>query len=391
MKPVGILLVLVACRADSGATPLHAAVDGSTVGMPSVDGVAAAERLDEARPSPPAGERVALIPAEMKGYGELYAPPAVVGRPPSSAHPEGTLFVSAYRGLPEHSPVSPYVAEWDLAHEKVIAAWSDVHSGEFRKIFAPISFDGSRLFVLSEWDDKPDAAGKPRTHCRLDVLDEKMRSARKRRVPCGQDVVSRPGGKVAIVSYGWSEADARTITLHLLDRALRPRVSATWPAPKAPLFGDSRVVHAGDSFYAMVLDAEGHARLLRAGDEDLEERGRSPSFGPGDTPGVFSPADDHWLVSLGSQRWKVSARLERVELLQEDEALLLGSDGPEAWQGKRYLAYPQQPGSYVHQMCTPQWAFGNPVFACASSDQLAVVRPVLDSVPRVELVPMVRP
>ena len=274
--------------------------------------------------------------------------------------------------------VTPYVVEWDLANETVVAQWAPPHLGTYRSLFAGIDFDGENLWVLSEWDEnelRPD--DKPRPYCRLDVLDKTMRSTRNARVPCGGDVAVARAGRSVIVSYQPIAQTEASMTIRLLDARQHVRRTATFRVAGLDISGPNPVIHAGDSFYALVDGAEDMERIVRLDDETLRVRGHSQALSGQYGQASFSKSDDGWVVSWGMERWTVSPLLDRATVHQED----FGFPAPEAWHGTRVLSSTSMPpGSYVHGTCAPRWAFGTPLFACASNEELAIVRPALEDV-----------
>ncbi|RYZ67222.1 MAG: hypothetical protein EOP08_03220, partial [Proteobacteria bacterium] len=196
-------------------------------------------------------------------------PPAVVGHPPSAAHPLGTVFVAGMHGASEEDEITPFVAEWDLQHETVVHRWAYPRAGQLQSV-PELAFDGKNLFVLTWWNENPDRNGERRVACRIDVLDGGLQSTRSRRAPCGGTLTEARGGGVLLRTFGAGTPDAEAVTLQLLDSSLRIRVTTTWLVPERPTYAIHPLVHAGDSFYLLVAADDATLRIVR-----LDDRSRS--------------------------------------------------------------------------------------------------------------------
>lgn len=370
--PILLLGALLACRAPQTA-PEDAGAESAVTVAPSR---AAHESAEQLRPPAPPGERVALVPAGIVPGDYQVPPPAVVGRPPSAAHPHGTVFVAAMHGTSERDDVTPYVAEWDLQNERVVHQWASPRAGRLNTV-PKIAFDGRNLFVHTAWNENPDPDGEVHEACRIDVLDGKMRTARSRPSPCGSAITEAREGGVLLHTFGFDEAAEAVLTLQLFGPGLRIRATAKWHVPQRPLYADHYVLHAGDSFYLLVAADDATLRIARLDDRTLRERARSPSLGEVDPQSYFSKSDDGWVVTQTFGYWRVSPLLERATFMTDHERAV----GLEAWHGKRYLSYQSAPeGSYLEYACAPLWAFENPLFVCAIDSELAVVRSSLEDV-----------
>lgn len=190
-------------------------------------------------------------------------------------------------------------------------------------------------------------------------------------------IATREGGFVVARRRDPEDGSPEVLTMASFDARGVPRGRATQAVPATTMFYfyDQRI-HAGDSIYSLILDAEGRPHLARFDDRTLQERSRSAVL-PGSehhdaarwTMGVLRKTDEHWLAWIDANLAAVSPGLDAIDL-----NVPLSGYADDVHQGKRLATDTTPPGSLVSGACTPRWAHGRPLFACIGERGLTMVR-----------------
>lgn len=364
--------LLVLALLSMCACTVHTPVAQSTDAAPSLAPTASAPPLVRLDPGPPPdGERVTKVPIVMFGYEALRGPDVIEAQPPSVAYPEGTVYSAMYRaayGDDGRVREAPYLFEWDV-HRAEIVRHASPEPSELVGSPPRIDTDGTRVVMLSQrlYEDSD------RHWASLALYDRGLGLVRETRLAGADAVAFGSRGEVAVVA---SPHPQKPDVIELFDGSLRRRATTHVRVVSGGLGPAKPLWHAGDSFYVVAQTRQGRLSVLRLNDRTLRERARSVELPleAEESTASLTKTDDDWVLIVDERMFRVDADLHVTAVGTID---VLGAP-PYAWDRGRALSIAATaPGSSTFHQCTPRWAFGQPLFACAAPGEITMVRPVL--------------